>query len=429
MHDEKHLIDSQPIAGQKASSLPTGDETLIMHIDMDAFFASVEVARRPWLKGKPVCVGGPGFRRGVVSSATYEARAYGIHAGMPVFEARQKCPTAEFVPTDFRLYSHVSKKIIRILRSITSDVEPLSADEAYVGLRGLERRWKSIEHIGNYIKKEIAATCDGITCSLGIAPSRAIAKLASDYCKPDGFLVVTNVVPFLAPLEVQRIPGIGRQTWKKLSILGLTTIGQLHPLTKETLFSILGKHQGGFVYHAIRGLDSHTIHTDHEPPKSVSHTSTLHHNTADQEELQTILAGMCDALTAKLYYEDVFAKTLTLIIRYDDFTTLSRHLTFNEPLRSPRKIYPILTNFLSRTLTPKRPVRLIGMALSNFTHHQGEPTLFTYKDHDKEERILEKLHEIRRDFGKESIWWGARGIGNPTENHPNPFGAPYSARQ
>ena len=382
----------------------------IMHIDMDAFFASVEIARNPQLKGLPVAVGGPGSRRGVVAAASYEARKYGVHSAMPIFQARELCPSIVLVKPNFHLYSEVSRKIIRILRSFTPEVEPLSADESFLGLTGISHLWGTEEELARRIKEKIQLHCQGITCSIGIAPSRVSAKTASDFQKPDGITIIHDTKAFLRDLPLRDIPGIGRKTAAHLESEGLNTIAAVQDTTEKTLTALLGKVYGNFIYRAVRGTDSADIQSTRALPKSISRSSTLFENTKNPRLMLTVLAEMCDETTSELAWHDLYAKTVSIVIRYSNFETILRHTTLPDTSRSPREIFPHIRTLWYRNLEPYRMVRMVGMGLSNFTRKESSPTLFNFKQKEKEERLIGSVAEVRKYYGRDAIWWGSKEL-------------------
>ncbi len=392
---------------------------------MDAFFASVEIARNPSLTGKPVCVGAPVMRRGVVSAASYEARKFGIRAGMPIFKAMELCPHATFVPPDFHLYRETSRKIKNILLSVTPEVEQTSIDEAYLDLRGLEHHFSKPQDIADYIKGEIARQCNGITCSIGVAPSRVCAKVAGNFRKPNGYTEVDDPVHFLQQVEPNDIPGIGRRTWEKLQKLGLYTVLDIQKMALPSLQSFFGKAMGRWLFEMVRGVDSNAIVAEHQKPKSVSHTATLEYNTEDSAVLFPILASMCDDLCEEIQEEGLFAKTIGVIIRYSDFHTTHKQASLTESTQSPRKILPHIYTLFHNLVIPGRAIRLIGMELTNFSEAPQTPNIFSYKQNQKEDRLIVGIQKIRARHGSKSIYFGARSEDRGASSRfSSPFQAP-----
>lgn len=380
---------------------------LIMHVDMDAFFASVEIARHPELEGKPVCVASPVIRRGVISAASYPAREFGIRSGMPTFQAKELCPNIVLIAPDFELYGEVSRNVRDILISITPEVEQTSIDEAYLNLRGLENRFQSPQHIANEIKLQIAKQCNGITCSIGVGPSKTSSKVAGNFRKPNGYTEIDEPMPFLAQVSPKDIPGIGRATWSKLQSLGLTTVSKIQELSCSTLQEFFGNALGRHLYNIVRGTDSAEVVASYQKPKSVSHMATLEHNTENHQELMPVLASMCDRLCSDIQRERLFAKTLGVIIRYSDFQTTHRQHSMETASQSPRKIFPYVKELFFKLAIPGRSIRLVGMELTNF-QETASTTLFTYKEDKKESRLITGMQKIRQLHGNKSIYFGAR---------------------
>jgi len=373
---------------------------------MDAFFASVEIAHNPQLRGKPVCVGG-GEQRGVVSAASYEARKYGIHSAMPGFEAKQKCPSVVFIPPHFQLYSHESKKVMNILEEITPDLQQISVDEAVIAIQGLHHRWDTEEQIALHIKQRVKKLCKGITCSIGVGPSRVTAKVASNYQKPDGYTFVYDPQNFLATVKLRDIPGIGEATLKQMRRFNITSVKNLQELSLSTLNSFFGEAHGNYLYNVVRGRDSSHIETTQLPPKSVSKSRTLDTNTTDKELLCKMLSNMSESLSTTVRRHGYYARTIGIVIRYGDFTTIRRSTTLIEPSQNPQHIFPVARNLLTTTLSSNRPVRLIGMELTNFVTQPKTITIFTYKNKDRDERLIHGVDIIQNQHGKGSIHWGS----------------------
>jgi DNA polymerase-4 len=381
-----------------------------MHIDMDAFFASVEIARNPQLHGLPVAVGGPGSRRGVIAAASYEVRKYGVYSAMPIFQARALCPNMVLVKPDFHEYSRVSRKIIEILRSFTPDVEPLSPDECFVGLTGLKKLWGTEENLARLMKQKISKYCNGITCSIGIGPSRVTAKAASDFQKPDGVTIIHDAPSFLRELSLDDIPGIGRKTSSKLIRSGLESITAIQKASKKTLVQLFGRSHGSFLFNAVRGADSNDVRSISQLPKSISRSETLLENTINQHVMLTVLAGMCDETTSELLWHGLHAKTVSATLRYSNFETVTRHRSFPDVLSSPRKIFPYVRELLATILIPRRSVRMVGMGLSNFSQQEATLSLFNFTENQKEERLMRSIQTVRGEYGESAIWWGSKEI-------------------
>ena len=305
---------------------------VIIHVDMDAFFASVEQRDAPHLKGKPVVVGADpkgGQGRGVVSTCSYEARRFGIHSAMPISLAYQRCPQAVFLPGNFKKYREVSEEIFNILYNFTPHIEPVSIDEAFLDITGsfhfYETPFKTALAIKDQIKKKVQ-----LTASIGIAPVKMVAKIASDYAKPDGLLEVKeeDVLNFLWPLTINKLWGVGPKTQEMLNKIGIKTIGELAHQSPEVLYERFGEH-GLHLYDLANGLDPREVIGDDEI-KSVSHEHTFETDTDNREEIYKIILELSEKLSRRLRKLELKAKTLTFKIRLKGFKTYTRALTLAE---------------------------------------------------------------------------------------------------
>ena len=311
----------------------------ILHVDLDAFFASVEQRDHPELRGKPVIVGG-GDRnaRGVVSAASYEARAFGVRSAMSLREAGRRCPHGIFVPVDGRRYQQASRDVMTVLRRFTPQVEPISIDEAFLDVTGSFGLFGDGPTIARRIKDEVRAEV-GLTASVGVATTKLVAKIASDLRKPDGLVVVEpgDEVSFLAPLEIGRLWGVGEKTRVVLADYGVRTIGDLAALPPDVLIRRFGKHGASLVQRA-RGVDADPVH-DGDPAKSVGHEHTFDVDTADREILEQTLLAMADGVAGRLRSAGVRAGTVAVKIRDTSFRTITRQRTLAEPTDMTEPIY------------------------------------------------------------------------------------------
>ena len=340
------------------------DSRTILHVDMDAFFAAVEQLRRPELRGKPVVVGGDGdpSKRGVVSTASYEAREYGVRSAMPIGRAARLCPHATFLPVDMAKYRQVSLQIMAILADFSPLVEPVSVDEAFLDLTGTERLLGSPLEAVRRIKDRIRAET-GLTASAGLAPNKFLAKVASDLEKPDGLVVVPpgGEATFLAPLPVERIWGVGHVTAKALGDLGIATVGQLQGVPRSVLVRRFGKH-GEDLHDLAFGRDDRPV----EPfgvPKSVGAEETFDADVRDAERLKTTLRAHAERVAAELREGGFAAARVTLKLRLAPFETHTRSVT-GEPTQDGLELYRRAVALLEREGVT-RPVRLIGLSASN----------------------------------------------------------------
>ncbi|QDT37742.1 DNA polymerase IV [Stratiformator vulcanicus] len=336
---------------------------MILHVDMDAFYASVEERDRPELRGKPVVVGGRSGR-GVVSAANYVARKFGIHSAMPGFKAKRLCPHAIFVKGRMSRYAEVSKQIREIFHRYTPLVQPLSLDEAFLDVTGSERLFGPAVDVGRRIQTDIGTELD-LPCSVGVAPNKFLAKIASDLEKPNGFTVVQpgTELDFLAPLSVSRIWGVGPVAQKKLAALGIETVAQLRAVPMDIMKSRFGSH-GEHLARLSRAIDDREVIPDHTA-KSISHEHTFGDDIRDLEILRSWLRELTDQVGRRLRRHDRKARTVTLKIRYEDFATYSRSRTLPEPTNVTELFWRAADELLREHLPSRRlSVRLLGIGVS-----------------------------------------------------------------
>ncbi len=338
----------------------------ILHVDMDAFFAAVEQLRRPELRGKPVVVGGDGnpHKRGVVSTASYEARAFGIHSAMPLRTAFKKCPQAVFLPVDFSAYGDYSRQIRAILREYTALVEPLSLDEAFLDVSDRPEP-------GLALAQEIRAVIrarTGLTASVGVAPNKLLAKIASTLHKPDAVTEIRmdTAAAMLHDLPATILWGIGPKTAERLAAaLHVRTVGELRRIPLPALQALLGEHHGEYLYHTCRGEDDSPIVTEWEP-KSISRETTYQWDTRRRSTIVDTITSLVDDVAEELRHEGFTARTVTVKIRYRDFATHTRAQTLPAPIDDAVTMRAAATGLLDR-FAMDRPVRLVGVRLSNLT--------------------------------------------------------------
>ena len=337
----------------------------ILHLDMDAFFAAVELLRRPDLKGKPVVIGGRGdpTRRGVVSTATYEARAFGVRSGMPLRTALKLCPTAVFLPVDFAEYHRYSDRFKAVMREVSPQMEDRGIDEAYLDITALDR---SSEAVAREIKERIRADT-GLTCSIGIAPNKLLAKMASELQKPDGLtiLVPEDVETKIWPLGVRKVPGIGPKTEARLAEMDVRTIGELAAVPVETLVEGFGRSYGGFLYEAARGIDEDPIVT-HWEPKQRSRETTFQEDTGDWQTIARTIAALAHDVAEELREEGYRARTVGIKLRFADFETHTREKTLPEPVDAETPIRKAAFECLGRLKLDRR-VRLLGVRVGELS--------------------------------------------------------------
>ncbi len=335
----------------------------ILHIDMDAFFAAVEQKRCPELIGRPVVIGGSGdpTKRGVVATASYEARKFGIHSALPLKTAYSLCPRAVFLPVDYEAYARESQKVKIILRSVTLAMEDVGIDEAFLDISEIG---KPSGEISQLIKKAIKDET-GLTCSIGIAPNKLLAKIASDMDKPDGLTVIMpeDILSILKPLPVRRLWGIGPKTEKSLKDMGIETVGELASLQMEALVDSFGPSYGNYLYHASRGIDDSPLITDWEP-KSISRETTFQKDMASWQFIAKTLADLTKDVVTDMKDSSFKARTVTVKVRFSDFETVTRATTIPHATDREDEIRKAAFASLKRVELKKR-VRLIGMRASH----------------------------------------------------------------
>ncbi len=374
---------------------------MIIHVDMDAFYASVEQLDNPDLKGQCVMVGGT-TNRGVVSAASYEARKFGVHSAMPIFQAKKKCPQGVFVPPRMSRYKAVSQRIMAILKGYSPLVEMVSIDEAYIDIAGCTGILGSPREIALTIKKKIQKeTC--LTCSVGIAPVRFLAKIASDLDKPDGLTIIQpgQVYDFIDTLAIQKVPGIGKKSSEQLNRIGIRFLGDIKHYPREMLNRRLGK-LGYRLIDLSNGIDPTPVSPESEH-KSVSSELTLAKNTLDTPYLKQTLLKQSERVSRELRKMGVKAKVVTLKLKHDDFKQITRRITIQSPTQSTDTIYKEAARLLDQySLT--RKVRLVGVGASGFVSatQPVQMDIFgkTPATNKNWEKVDKTLDHIGKKFGK-----------------------------
>ncbi len=333
----------------------------ILHVDMDAFYASVEIRDNPSLEGLPVCVGGPESSRGVIAAASYAARKHGVHSAMPTAQARRLCPDLVLIPPDFDRYTAASRQIMAIFQRYTPLVEPLSLDEAFLDVSGSERLFGDAIEIGRAIKRDILRET-GLTASVGVAPTKFLAKIASDLDKPDGFRVIEpdQVRAVLDPLPVSKIYGVGPRTAKRLEELGVRMVRDLADLPREEVASRFGA-SGLWIHELAHGLDPRRV-TPRREEKSHGMERTFAEDIHDREELRTILLSFCEEVAFALRDKGLRGRTVTLKARFSDFKTVTRTRTLDFPTNLGPRFYKVACELLAKV--ERRPLRLLGLQVS-----------------------------------------------------------------
>ncbi|MEI6670737.1 MAG: DNA polymerase IV [Actinomycetes bacterium] len=372
----------------------------ILHIDMDAFYASVAELDNPSLKGKAVVVGAGA--RGVVLSANYLARTFGIRAAMPVGRAKRLAPHAIFVAPEHHRYSEISERVMEIFHSFTPLVEPLSLDEAFLDVTGSLRLKGTPREIAIAIRAQVESQ-EGITCSVGIAPSKFIAKLASGRCKPNGILEIApdRILEFLHPLPVSAIWGVGPKTAESLERLGLRTVKELADTPRSTLIRALGEASGASLYELAWGRDYRDV-TPNEPEKSISAAQTFARDIDDPEILLQEFLRLTEKATARLRESGLFAKTISIKVRYADFTTINRSKTLPLAINTAHDTYEVVKGLYLALKIEGARLRLIGVALENFS--EDAPEQMSFDERDKSWRHVQTaLDKARNRFGGGSV--------------------------
>jgi DNA polymerase-4 len=336
-----------------------------MHVDMDAFYVSVELRRHPELRGRPVVVGG--YPRGVVLSASYEARAYGVTSGMPSGQAMRLVPGLAFLPPTFDDYTAISKSIVAVFSTFTSIVEAVSIDEAFLDLTGATRMFGPAAAIGELIRA-IVADEQRITCSVGIGPTKFVAKVASKAAKPDGLVEVPpdGVADFLHPLPVQAMWGVGRSTTARLNRLGVSTVGELARTPRDTLQRTFGPHAGSMLHHLAWGRDARPVLVK-AVERSIGHQETLGRDTDDPDVVRREILRMADKAARRMRKAGVFGRTITLSVRFADFSELTRAAQAPTPTDVAEEIYSVAVALYARLGIERARIRRVGVRVSGLT--------------------------------------------------------------
>ena len=387
-----------------AAVLPA--ETTILHVDMDAFFVSVELLERPELRGKPVVVGGRPDQRGVVSAASYEARKFGIQSAMPLRTAGKLCPHAIFLDGHHAKYGEWSDRVASILAKFSPVVEMVSIDEAYLDLAGTERLHGPSFAAAHKLLRTITTTT-GLPCSAGLASTRLVAKIASEQAKPRGLLwiPVGQEPRFLAQLPVRKIPGIGEVTERALRALGIEYVHQLADYPQEKLEQIFGQW-GTALYRKARGGDSYEFVLDAEP-KSISQNHTFGEDTSDVAAMESMLSHLSQKACKRLREAGLSSRTLTITIRYTGFDTYTRSKTLGDPVEFDADAFAVFLSLFREHRNPKRKVRLIGVALSGLTHGNEQLDLLDPERRAKLDKLTRAADSLRDRFGFAKIQFGS----------------------
>ena len=381
---------------------------MILHIDMDAFYASVEERDQPDFRGKPVIVGGTPENRGVVAAANYIARGFGIHSAMSAARAKRLCPNGIFLRSRISYYAQISEAIRQIFLNYTPQIEPLSLDEAFLDVSGSERLFGSSIEIGQQIKKRIQDELQ-LTASVGVAPNKLLAKIASDLEKPDGFVVVESerVQSFLDPLPVERIWGVGRVTAQVFRKLGVLTIHDVRALPLHILKQNFHDH-GQHLWELSRGIDCRPIVSE-RGAKSISHEITFDSDIDNKVTLRACVIDLADQVSARLRTRQLRGRTVHLKVRFSDFTTLTRSKTLAQSTCTSSEIWKAAEIMLVTRLPAEHlPVRLLGIGVSGLEHNSDkQPSLFTDEDAATQSILDDTSDQIKKRFGPSSLSRGS----------------------
>jgi len=401
----------------------------IFHVDMDAFFVSVEELLDPSLKGQPVVVGGQAHERGVVAAASYAARKFGVHSALPLRTAAKRCPQAIFLnghPTLYREYSH---KVHTVMMEFSPLVEMASVDEAYMDLTGTERLLGPPLQAAHALHERMKAST-GLNCSIGIATSKMVAKVSSDQAKPNGVLWVQPGLEaeFLAELDVRRIPGVGKVTEQRLAELGIRKVGDLARLEPGFLARKFGQW-GLALAGKARGADAGAWFDspigDDDDPKSVSHEHTFNEDTADAARLDATLVHLMEKVARRLREYELHARTVHLKLRDSSFETITRAQTLRQPTQVDQELINAVRAMFNAAWTPGTKVRLIGAGVSGLEPCAGQLDLLDAGRHDRAMRALEAADSLRKRFGEKSVSLAAGMTADAPERvHENPAGLP-----
>jgi len=377
----------------------------ILHVDMDAFFVAVELLERPDLVGKPVIVGGSAEGRGVVSSASYEARRYGVRSAIAVSEALRLCPTAVVLPGSHGKYREASQRVMAIFRDITPLVEPLSIDEAFLDVSGARRLFGTPGEIARLIRARVEAET-GLTCSVGAASTKFVAKLASGKCKPDGMLVVPHeeTIPFLHALPVGALWGVGKATEEALKRRGIASVFELAHTPKPVLERIVGRSHGAHLHDLAWGRDPRPVETLRRE-KSIGHEQTFEYDLREEGDVEREVRAQADAVAVRLRRAGLVARTISIKLRWGDFTTITRSRTVAPATDTGRTIFLTARELLREAYDPSRGVRLIGVRAEQLVEAElaTQATLWSDDSADEWDAAERAVDEATAKFGRFAV--------------------------
>ena len=373
----------------------------ILHVDMDAFYASVEERDNPKLKGKAVVVGAG--KRGVVSAANYEARKFGIRAAMPVYKAKALAPHAVFLTPDIAKYSEVSKHVMQIFNDVTPYVEPISLDEAFLDVTGARKLLGTGKQIADLIRKRVEKE-QGITCSVGIAHNKFIAKIASGHCKPNGVLEIdpAKMLDFLHPLAANEIWGVGPKTNEQLAKLGLITIADIANTPRSTLIKILGQAGGSSLYELAWGRDYRDVITEHIE-KSISASETFDFDIDQQEEILKEYLRLTEKSAERMREKGLAVNTISIKVRFSDFKTISRSKTLDLPINSTQEIFEVVKNLYLALGLERVLIRLVGVSLDSLVENDDLQQMVLGQRESGWAQADRAIDRIKQRFGRTSL--------------------------
>ena len=373
----------------------------ILHVDMDAFYASVTERDNPKLKGKAVVVGAG--RRGVVTSANYEARKFGIRAAMPVYKAKALAPHAIFVAPDMARYSEVSKNIMQIFDEVTPLVEPISLDEAFLDVTGSKKLFGTGRKIADFIRNRVQQQ-EGITCSVGISHNKFIAKIASNHCKPNGVLEIDpeKVLEFLHPLAAKEIWGVGPKTNEQLTKMGLLTVGDIANTPRSTLIKILGQASGASLYELAWGRDYRDVITEHIE-KSISASETFSFDIDKQEEILKEYLRLTEKVAERMREKGLAANTITIKVRFADFKTITRSKTLDLPTTGTQEIFEVVKALYLALNLDRALIRLVGVGLDSLVENEDLQQMVLGQRDSGWLQVDRAVDLVKEKFGRSSL--------------------------
>ena len=384
--------------------MPIPTSRRIIHLDMDAFYAAVEILDNPALRGQPVVVGG-NSNRGVVCAASYEARKFGVHSALPIHMARTLCPHGVFLPARISRYREISRRIMEIFQRFTPLVEPLSLDEAFLDVTASQSLLGPAEEIAAQIRALVRDTI-GLTVSAGVAASKLVAKIASDLNKPDGLTIVPvgEEEAFLAPLPIGRLWGVGRTTKEALALIGVKTIGDLNRIPPAILTAKFGK-AGLMMHESARGIDPRQVEPEQET-KSIGHEETFTKDLRDKKMIEQELLALCLKVGKRMRHHGLAGRTVTVKVKYRDFVQVTRSLTLPEPVADDGSLYRTGCLLLTKTEIGLRPIRLLGISLANLSHADTSGQMSLFGDNRARRRndsLYRALDAINDRYGSNAI--------------------------